>query len=233
MPPQSRINMICHRLLSSVLWALHLPVTDNIAWTYNTGYIGAWTFSRDSACQLGLDRFDYSIVPIPPIIQAANQTIVLNSDEKAWRGCVNRLRFCASVKKKLSSFQTVWNVTFGMNGMWLSLVDENKYECGWERNTINSCWGAAPQIEHRIAGCGKTTKSSSFWQFFEQFSPKTSNLYIKNTYFANKIGSDTISWAEEGLKHFGQSQGGLPPPTQLTNTKNTMSNTSRLSRAIY
>ena len=123
-PPQSRINMICHRLLSSVLWALHLPVTDNIAWTYNTGYIGAWTFSRDSACQLGLDRFDYSIVPIPPIIQAASQTIVLNSDEKAWRGCVNRLRFCASVKKKLSSFQTVCNVTFGMNGMWLSLVDE-------------------------------------------------------------------------------------------------------------
>ena len=115
----------------------------------------------------------------------------------------------------------------------LNYVDENKYEWGWERNTINSCWGAAPQIEHRIAGCGKTTKSSSFWQFFEQFSPKTSNLYIKNTYFANKIGSDTISWAEEGLKHFGQSQGGLPPPTQLTNTKNTMSNTSRLSRAIY
>ena len=31
---------------------------------------------------------------------------------------------------------------------------------------------------------------------------------------------------------FGQSQGGLPPPTQQTNTKNTMSNTSRLSRAI-
>ena len=185
------------------------------------------------ASQLGLDRFDSSIVPIPPIIQAANQTIVLNSDEKAWRGCVNRLRLCASVKKKLSSFQTVWNVTFGMNGMWLSLVDENKYECGWERNTINSCWGAAPQIEHRTAGCGKTTKSSSFWQFFEQFSPKTSNLYINNTYFANKIGSDTISWPVGGLKHFGQSQGGLPPPTQLTNTKNTMSNTCRLSRVIY
>ena len=116
--------MICHRLLSSVLWALHLPVTDNIAWTYNTGYISTWTFSRDSACQLGLDRFDYSIVPIPPIMQAANQTIVLNSDEKAWRGCVNRLRLCASIKKKLSSFQTIWNVTFETNGMWLSLVDE-------------------------------------------------------------------------------------------------------------
>ena len=35
------------------------------------------------------------------------------------------------------------------------------------------------------------------------------------------------------LKHFGQSQGGLPPHTQLTNTKITMSNTSRLNRAIY
>ena len=119
------------------------------------------------------------------------------------------------------------------HGMWFSLVDENKYECGWERNTINSCWGAAPQIKHRITGCGKTTKYSSFWLFFEQFSPQTSNLYIKNAYFANKIGSDTLSWVEEGLKHFGQSQGGLPPPTQLTNTENTMSNTSRLSRAIY
>ena len=202
---------------------------------YNTltGYISTWTLSWDSASQLNLDEFDYLLVAIPPIIQAANQTIVLNSGEKAWRGCVNLLSHCTSVKQKLSSFQTIWNVTFEMSGMWLSLGDENKYERGWERNTTNSCWGAAPQIEHRIAGCGKTTKSSSFWQFFEQFSPKTSNLYIKNTYFANKIGSDIISWAEEGLKHFGQSQGGLPPPTQLTNTKNTMSNTSRLSRAIY
>ena len=69
--------------------------------------------------------------------------------------------------------------------------------------------------------------------FLGQFSPKTSNLYIQNTYFAKKIGSDTTSWPVGGLKHFGQSQGGLPPPTQLTNTKNTMSNTSRLSRAIY
>ena len=69
--------------------------------------------------------------------------------------------------------------------------------------------------------------------FLGQFSPKTSNLYIKNTYFAKKINSDTISWSQELLKHFGQSQGGLPPPTQLTNTKITMSNTSRLSRAIY
>ena len=60
-----------------------------------------------------------------------------------------------------------------------------------------------------------------------------SSLYIKNAYFANKIGSDTLSWVEEGLKHFGQSQRGLPPPTQLTNTKITMSNTSQLSRAIY
>ena len=56
---------------------------------------------------------------------------------------------------------------------------------------------------------------------------------MKNTYFAKKIDSDTTSWPVGGLKHFGQSQGGLPPPTQLTNTKNTMSNTSRLSRAIY
>ena len=68
--------------------------------------------------------------------------------------------------------------------------------------------------------------------FLGQFSPKTSNLYIKNTYFAKKINSDTISWSQELLKHFGQSQGGLPPPTQLTNTKIQMSQTSRLSRAI-
>ena len=69
--------------------------------------------------------------------------------------------------------------------------------------------------------------------FSSQFSHKTSNLYINNTYFAKKIGSYTLSWPVGGLKHFGQSQGGLPPPTQLTNTKITMSNTSRLSRAIY
>ena len=48
-----------------------------------------------------------------------------------------------------------------------------------------------------------------------------------------KIDSDTTSWPVGGLKHFGQSQGELSPPTQLTNTKITMSNTSRLSRAIY
>ena len=91
----------------------------------------------------------------------------------------------------------------------------------------------AHQIEHRIAGWEKTTKLSNFWQFFEQFSHKTSNLYINNTYFAKKIGSYTLSWPVGGLKHFGQSQGVFPPPTQLTNTKITMSNTSRLSRAIY
>ncbi len=45
--------------------------------------------------------------------------------------------------------------------------------------------------------------------------------------------SDTISWPEEGLQQFGQSQGGLPPPTQLTNTKIQMSQISQLSRAIY
>ena len=90
----------------------------------------------------------------------------------------------------------------------------------------------AHQIEHKIAGCGKTTKFSHFWVFFWQFLPKTFTLYIKNTYFAKKIDSDTISWPEEGLKQFGQSQGGLPPPTQLTNTKIQMSQTSRLSRAI-
>ena len=112
-------------------------------------------------------------------------------------------------------------------------MEANKYECAWERNTINSCWGAAPQIEHRIAGWEKTTKLSNFWQFFEQFSHKTSNLYINNTYFAKKIGSYTLSWPVGGLKHFGQSQGVFPPPTQLTNTKNTMCNTSQLSRAIY
>ena len=63
---------------------------------------------------------------------------------QSWRGCMNWLPLCVSVTKKLSSFQTIWNVTFESNGMWLSLVDQNKYECGWERNTINSCWGAAP-----------------------------------------------------------------------------------------
>ena len=80
---------------------------------------------------------------------------------------------------------------------------------------------------------GKQLNLVIFEYFIGQFLPKTFTLYIKNTYFAKKIDSDTISWPEEGLKQFGQSQGGLPPPTQLTNTKITMSNTSRLSRAIY
>ena len=80
---------------------------------------------------------------------------------------------------------------------------------------------------------GKGLNLVTFEIFLGQFLPKTFTLYIKNTYFAKKIDSDTISWPEEGLKQFGQSQGGLPPPTQLTNTKITMSNTSRLSRAIY
>ena len=45
-------------------------------------------------------------------------------------------------------------------------------------------------------------------------------IYISRIHILQKkIGSDTISWAEEGLKHFGQSQGGLPPPTQLTNQR--------------
>ena len=64
--------------------------------------------------------------------------------------------------------------------------------------------------------------------FYLKPSPYISRIHI----LQKKIDSDTISWPEEGLKQFGQSQGGLPPPTQLTNTKIQMSQTSRLSRAI-
>ena len=72
--------------------------------------------------------------------------------------------------------------------------------------------------------------SDSFSSSFHLKPPiYTSRIHI----LQKKIDSDTTSWPVGGLKHFGQSQGGLPPPTQLTNTKNTMSNTSRLSRAIY
>ena len=84
----------------------------------------------------------------------------------------------------------------------------------------------------KLLDVGKQLNLVIFEYFFGQFLPKTFTLYIKNTYFAKKIDSDTISWPEEGLKQFGQSQGGLPPPTQLTNTKIQMSQTSRLSRAI-
>ena len=84
----------------------------------------------------------------------------------------------------------------------------------------------------KLLDVGKRLNLVIFEYFFGQFLPKTFTLYIKNTYFAKKIDSDTISWPEEGLKQFGQSQGGLPPPTQLTNTKIQMSQTSRLSRAI-
>ena len=144
--------------------------------------------------------------------------------EGAWIGFV----FVSSSKRNFHQSKL-----FGTSSVsWMVSGWANKYVCAWKRNTLNSCWGAAPQIEHRIAGWEKTTKLSNFWQFYEQFSPQTSNLYIKNTYFAKKIDSDTTSWPVGGLKHFGQSQGGLPPPTQLTNTKIQMSQTSRLSRAI-
>ena len=84
----------------------------------------------------------------------------------------------------------------------------------------------------KLLDVGKRLNLVIFEYFFGQFLPKTFTLYIKNTYFAKKIDSDTISWPEEGLKQFGQSQGGLPPPTQLTNTKIQMSQTRRLIRAI-
>ena len=68
--------------------------------------------------------------------------------------------------------------------------------------------------------------------FLSSFHLKPPIYKSKIHILQKKINSDTISWSQELLKHFGQSQGGLPPPTQLTNTKIQMSQTSRLSRAI-
>ena len=52
----------------------------------------------------------------------------------------------------------------------------------------------------KLLDVGKQLNLVIFEYFFGQFLPKTFTLYIKNTYFAKKIDSDTISWPEEGTE---------------------------------
>ena len=44
----------------------------------------------------------------------------------------------------------------------------------------------------KLLDVGKQLNLVIFEYFFGQFLPKTFTLYIKNTYFAKKIDSDTI-----------------------------------------
>ena len=99
---------------------------------------------------------------------------------------------------------------------WTKCIWQGYYAKKWIKLLISGRNGGSNFL-HETIWVKKSTNFGDFQPFFVIFSPISSLSHIYYTNSEDKSAITWFSWSQWRLKLFTSAQGGLPPPTQLTN----------------
>ena len=106
----------------------------------------------------------------------------------------------------------------GKNEFWLDKMYVVRVLCRKNGSNCSFLAGMVVQTVYmKRSEWKKSTNFGDFQPFFVIFSPISSLSHIYYTNSEDKSAITWFSWSQWRLKLFTSAQGGLPPPTQLTN----------------